>query len=145
MDTVMSKTRPIDKIIVHVSDSPDDRVSVDAAEIRRWHLQRGFKDIGYHYVIVKSGEVQAGRDVNVVGAHCEGENMFSIGICWVGRDDCNPAQRAALIKLIRGLMRAYPRVTVGDVYGHHHFNPAKTCPNLDMEILRADIAAASAT
>lgn len=56
----------------------------DAAVIRSWHLERGFWDIGYHFVIPSMGRSQEGRNLYAIGAHSKGNNSDSIGICLVG-------------------------------------------------------------
>lgn len=134
----INQFRPIDKIIVHTSDSPDDRTSVNAKEIDRWHKERGFRMIGYHYVITKDGLVETGRDLNLIGAHCRGHNLHSVGICWVGRHDCNRSQRRQLIVLINELLQRF-NLSVSAVFGHNDFEDGKTCPNIDMAALRSDI------
>ena len=127
--------RTINEIIVHCTATPEGReVSVD--EIRRWHKQRGFSDIGYHYVVHIHGEVENGRDVDLVGAHCTGHNTHSIGVCYVGgmdRANKNPkdtrtlAQKAALLKLLEELKTLYPQARI---YGHRDF-ANKACPSYD--------------
>lgn len=134
----ISQIRPIDKIIVHCSDSPDDRTSVNAKEIDRWHRERGFRMIGYHYVITKDGHVETGRNPNIIGAHCRGHNLHSIGICWVGRHDCNREQYGRLLALISELLATY-KLPASAVFGHKEFESGKTCPNLDMDALRRDV------
>ena len=69
--------RKIRKIIVHCTATPAGR-SVTVAEIDRWHRQRGFNGIGYHYVVGLDGSVSKGRDEALVGAHCKGHNSDSI-------------------------------------------------------------------
>jgi N-acetylmuramoyl-L-alanine amidase len=78
--------RPINKIIIHCSATPEGRdVKIDT--IRQWHIDKGWADIGYHYVIELDGQIQAGRPVELLGAHCLGQNKFSIGVCYVGGMD----------------------------------------------------------
>ena len=75
--------RVIDEIIVHCTATPQGRaVSVD--DIDRWHRQRGFAGIGYHFVVYLDGTVHTGRPIGLAGAHCKGHNAHSIGICYVG-------------------------------------------------------------
>ena len=139
--------RNIKYIIVHCSDSPDNRDSVDAAEIRRWHTSppRNWRDIGYHYVIKRDGTVEHGRQEEVVGAHCEGYNQNSIGICLVGgvygdgrpnnTNDIghySPAQIKSLHHLCLQIKQRHPQA---QVEGHRHFNSDKTCPNFDVQLL----------
>lgn len=124
-------TKPISEIIVHCTATPEDR-DLHVADIRRYHIERGFKDIGYHYLVALDGNVEQGRDPNLIGAHCLGHNDRSIGVVYVGgldrtnkpKDTRTPAQRQALRRLIADLKNRYPRATV---HGHCEF-AAKACP-----------------
>ena len=75
--------RNIDKIIVHCSATQEGR-HLDAAEINRWHLKRGWKGIGYHYVVLLDGAIEYGRNIYEQGAHVKNYNKGSIGICYIG-------------------------------------------------------------
>ena len=71
--------REINEIIIHCTATAEGRdVTVD--ELRAWHKQRGFKDIGYHYVVLLDGDIVNGRPITMCGAHCQGHNANSIGI-----------------------------------------------------------------
>lgn len=126
--------RKIDKIIVHCSDTPEGR-DVRAEEIRRWHKARGWNDIGYHYVIDIDGTIEAGRDIEIAGAHTQGQNATSIGICYVGgcdakmqpKDTRTDAQKESLRMLIKFLKSKYKDV---NVFGHRDF-AKKACPCFD--------------
>lgn len=128
--------RKITKIIIHCSATPEGRaVTVD--EIRLWHKQRGFSDVGYHYIIGIDGSIHKGRAEEIVGAHCEGYNENSIGICYVGgldknmkpKDTRTPIQKFALSQLVIALKKKYPQVTV---HGHNEF-AKKECPCFDVK------------
>lgn len=70
--------RKIDTIIVHCAAvRGDSGVTVD--DITQWHLQRNFRDIGYHFVIDEKGCIWKGRPLEEMGAHCKGHNQNSIG------------------------------------------------------------------
>ena len=75
--------REIDKIIVHCTATPEGRHTT-VEDVRRWHLDRGWSDIGYHFLIYLDGSLHAGRPVEKQGAHCKGHNRNSIGICYCG-------------------------------------------------------------
>jgi len=75
--------RKLDTIIVHCSFTKPNQ-DIGSKEIREWHLERGWSDIGYHYVIRRDGGVEIGRDIRRPGAHARGHNSRSIGICLVG-------------------------------------------------------------
>lgn len=129
--------RKIARIIVHCSDSPD-KLDIGAKEIAEWHLQRGFKTIGYHFVVRRDGSIETGRPIDQVGAHVAGHNSDSIGICWVGRDRPTAFQRESLIEQIWDLLDQF-HLQVSDVYGHKELNPGKSCPNLDMPAFRKEL------
>lgn len=108
---------------------------IGAEEIRRWHVRdRGYSDIGYHYVIRRDGLVEKGRSLERAGAHVKGRNSNSIGICLVGGLDARgraennyeAAQWASLRALLVGLKQRFPRALI---LGHRDFpNVAKECP-----------------
>lgn len=75
--------RTINQIIIHCSATPEGR-DYTAADIDRWHRQRGFHGIGYHYVIRLDGTIEHGRPVEQIGAHCKGHNATTIGVCYIG-------------------------------------------------------------
>lgn len=127
--------RKINKIIVHCADTPEGR-DVRAEDIKLWHTkERGWNDIGYHYVIDLDGTIEPGRPIEVVGAHCTGHNADSIGICYVGgcdakmqpKDTRTEEQKASLITLLKYLVAKYPGVKI---YGHRDFS-SKACPSFD--------------
>lgn len=97
-------TRNFSAIVVHYSASPD----VSASTIRQWHLDRGFSDIGYHFVIRSNGNIEAGRNVNIVGAHARGHNNYTVGICLTGSNSYSwyptSSQITSLKRLIREIM-----------------------------------------
>lgn len=124
--------RKIREIIVHCSATPEGR-DVSAADIRRWHMRdRGFSDIGYHFVVKLDGTVETGRPLHRSGAHCLGHNRHSVGICYAGglnrhfksADTRTAPQCHALEQLIATLKQAFPKATV---YGHRDF-ARKDCP-----------------
>lgn len=129
--------RHINEIIIHCSATPEGR-DYTVADIDRWHKARGWRGIGYHYVIYRDGSVHAGRPVEQIGAHCTGHNANSIGICYIGgvaadgktpKDTRTLAQRIALRELVEELRAKYPGATV---HGHREFAP-KACPSFDVQ------------
>lgn len=129
--------RVINKIIIHcAATKPSMDIGVD--EIRGWHVnERGWSDIGYHYVIRKDGTIEKGRDVNRAGAHARGHNASSIGICLVGGlsddnkavNDFNHDQMSTLRKLVGELSHKHK---INDIIGHNEVS-SKTCPNFDVK------------
>lgn len=126
--------RRIDEIIVHCSATIEGW-HFTTADITRWHKQRGFKCIGYHYVVYLDGSIHEGRPIEEVGAHCTNHNAHSIGICYVGglnkagkpTDTRTQAQKDALCDLLRRLVVQYPNAKI---YGHNEF-ANKACPCFD--------------
>jgi N-acetyl-anhydromuramyl-L-alanine amidase AmpD len=121
------------KIIIHCSASPNGK-RWDIADIRKEHIEnRGFKDVGYHLVIQPDGECQNGRALNVEGAHCEGENHHSIGICLIGLDQFSQKQLDVLRYKIDSVRLSY-NIPAWEIRAHYEFPSAqkqgKTCPNL---------------
>lgn len=129
-------TRKIEKIIIHCSATPEGR-HVTVKEIDRWHRDRGFSGIGYHWVVYLDGTVHKGRPEAINGAHTVGQNAKSIGICYIGgvdqklkaKDTRTLAQKIALRELVKDLQSRYPGATV---HGHNEF-AAKDCPSFDVQ------------
>lgn len=120
--------RKINLIVVHCSATPEGR-DVTAADINKMHIARGFKKIGYHYVVRLDGTVEMGRKENEIGAHAKGYNANSIGVCYVGglasdgktpKDTRTPAQKSALKKLLHTLKQRYPDARI---VGHRDLSP----------------------
>jgi hypothetical protein len=149
----------ISHIIVHCSDSEFG----SAALIRSWHLARGWRDIGYHKVVLNGrrhageysahddGLIEPGRPLDgdnfigpeEVGAHCLGYNARSIGICCIGKTEFSNPQALALIELLIEL-REQHKIPVERILGHCETESGraegKTCPNMDMDWLRRKVA-----
>lgn len=122
--------RRIDLIVVHCSDS-DVKNHDDIKVITRWHMERGFSDIGYHFVITKDGGIHIGRAVWLSGAHAKGFNKQSIGICLTGKNKFSDAQFASLKKLCDNLRKQHG-ISRRDIVGHRALNTNKTCPNFNV-------------
>ena len=128
--------REINEIIIHCSATPEGRMTT-VEDIDRWHKERGFKGIGYHYIIYLNGRIKNGRPVHEIGSHCKGHNKNSIGICYIGGTDKNgkpkdtrtPEQKEAILMLLDILKKEYPNATV---HGHYEF-ANKACPCFDVK------------
>jgi N-acetyl-anhydromuramyl-L-alanine amidase AmpD len=129
--------RQINKIIVHCSDS-DINAHDHINTIERWHLERGFNGVGYHFFIRRNGDLQLGRPIEKPGAHARGSNSYSIGICLHGREIFTNGQLDTLKKLCKNYMRVFD-LKVTDIIGHYEINSRKTCPNLDMVKFREEL------
>jgi len=75
--------RELKYIVLHCSATPVS-MDVGVAEIRKWHKAKGWKDVGYHFVIKLSGKLEYGRPLQQIGSHVLGYNRASVGICYVG-------------------------------------------------------------
>jgi N-acetylmuramoyl-L-alanine amidase len=101
-----------------------------AAEVNRWHIQRGFAGIGYHYVVAVDGGMAAGRPISKVGAHCLGHND-TLGILMLEHrkidrmgvfgDWFTEVQRESVRRLVAGH-------GITSVVGHNHYDDGKLCP-----------------
>jgi N-acetylmuramoyl-L-alanine amidase len=135
--------RKINKIIIHCSAS-DEQKDDSVEAIKHLHTSpkttkiqwgeytttgRDFSDIGYHFIIEKSGEIKKGRDIDRVGAHCRGYNGNSIGVCLNGNTDFKGDQFIALTNLLKALVVLFPDVTI---HAHKEFESKKPCPNFDV-------------
>lgn len=139
-------------IVVHCSATPPD-LNIGSVEITKWHKAKGWASIGYHLVIRRDGSVEGGRSLSEVGAHAQGYNSSSIGICLVGgvrreedkdgKDDADgprwdmvptnnftSEQFTSLRALLPGLMQKFPR---SKVLGHCDLpGVLKACPSFDV-------------
>lgn len=125
-----------EKIIIHCSATPEGR-DISAADIDRWHRARGFRKIGYHYVVRLDGTLECGRAEHEDGAHCRQQSMNrrSISICYIGgyapdgktpRDTRTSAQKTTLLRLISDIRRRHGHLPV---CGHRDIpGVAKACP-----------------
>ena len=126
--------KTIDAIVIHCSATRAGQ-DVRAADIDKWHKERGFAMIGYNYVIDLDGTVEVGRPLSMDGAHCntaglsgQSYNKHSIGICYVGGLDENgkPAdtrtqeQKLSLANLVNKLCDEYP---ITEIIGHRDASP----------------------
>jgi N-acetylmuramoyl-L-alanine amidase len=135
---------PVSTIFVHCSATRPSwmdgfPLASKVAEIRRWHVHdRGWRDIGYHWIIDRDGQVARGRHESEVGAHVQGHNTGSIGICLLGGhgstadgaflDSFTPAQDRALRDLIADIKT---RADIKAVRGHNEV-AAKACPGFNV-------------
>lgn len=121
--------RKIKHIVLHCSATKAGK-RVTVADIDRWHKEKGWNKIGYHFVIYLDGGIRKGRSVEEVGAHVAGNNAHSIGICYVGgldvagkaADTRTPEQKAAIFFLLQQLKEKFPDAKV---LGHRDFSPDK--------------------
>lgn len=130
-------------ITLHCAATPA-RMDIGVREIRQWHLERGFRDVGYHYIIRRDGTLERGRDENVTGAHTGGYNASNLGICLVGgvaddaktpQNNYTQAQWDTLRELLTDLHKRYPEAII---MGHNGFpgHESRGCPCFDWRAYR---------
>ena len=133
--------RAINCIVWHCSGTKDGKpVSLDA--LIAAHKARGFRTVGYHWIIEPDGKVVQGRPESEAGAHVEGFNANTIGICMIGSEKFTAAAWASARTLALDLEKRHPKATAK---GHRDFSPdlnrdgkiqkcewIKTCPGFDV-------------
>ena len=135
--------RNITKIILHSTATRQGK-EFNSNDIKQWHINRGFTNIGYHYVITLDGTIEDGRDIRSIGAHCKGYNANSIGIVYVGGVDDNNKpkdtrtneQKESLYQLIDELLIAYD-LDIDDVYCHYQLGKT-LCPSFSIETFKEE-------
>jgi N-acetylmuramoyl-L-alanine amidase len=129
-------------IVVHHSATPTG----SAAVFDREHRQKGWDELGYHFVIgngtlTADGQVEVGSrwPKQKWGAHAKtADNRFNdygIGICLVGNfeiDRPTPAQLRAATKLVTYLMETY-HIPPQNVLGHGETKPTD-CPGRNLPV-----------
>ena len=146
--------RELKGIVVHGSWTKSG-IDVGVDEIREWHTAepRGWSDIGYHFVIRRSGLWEVGRPIETAGAHVAGHNADTVGICLVGGREDDTVETAGLpeeakqelqwefnytsqqlltlIDKVGELRAEYPSIEY--VQGHRDFDGvSKRCPGFDV-------------
>lgn len=145
----MTPRKSTDTLVVHCSATRATQ-DIGVAEITRWHQAKGWETIGYHFVIRRDGTVEPGRLVQMIGAHVQGHNATSIGICLVGglaadgnaENNFTPEQFQQLRALLVQLLLAFPDCRI---VGHRDLSPdsdgdgkieprewIKACPSFDV-------------
>jgi N-acetylmuramoyl-L-alanine amidase len=136
----IARLSKVEAIVVHCSATPAT-MDIGAAEIDRWHRQRGFLRIGYHYVIRRDGTREAGRSLDQVGSHAQGHNSTTLAVCLVGgindaklqkpQANFTEAQLQTLWATVRELQGLHPQARV---IGHRDLpGVAKACPSFDVQ------------
>lgn len=91
-------------------------INCTVEDIDSWHQGNGWAGIGYHFFIDKKGNVYEGRPIGAIGAHAQGFNYNSVGICVEGdytkEKNMPEAQKNAVIETIAYVKKKYPDVTI---------------------------------
>lgn len=117
-----------DKIIVHHTGGSDRNPMADtshhtATQVEKWHMSKGWEGIGYTYFIQSNGIIYKGRPEKYHGAHTQGQNTKSIGICLAGNFDATlptEKQTEALLGLVKDIMGRH-NIDKRDIYPHRAF------------------------
>lgn len=130
----LEKREKTTHIILHHTAS----TTATPQEIHQWHLDNGkdWKGFGYHFYIKKDGKIYQGRPIDAIGAHCEGWNDKSVGICFEGnfdQEEMTAEQVKSGIELIRLVRSQYRWVSVTR---HKDCGAKSSCPG---ENFRNDI------
>ncbi len=113
------------------------KIAIKPGEIKHWHLDLLWTDIGYHFVIDLDGTLVTGRPLAPMGAYGNGHNEDTIGVALMGGHGSakkyffsnyfTTEQGRAPSRCIADLKDQYPVIkTVG---GHIKY-AAKACPGL---------------
>lgn len=117
--------RKITHLVIHCTATvKGEEFTVNDVDL--WHRQKGYKGIGYHYVISADGTIKKGREEIKIGAHTKGYNRHSIGIAYVGglnkrltpKDTRTRKQKRAMKSLLLILKDKYPEA---EIVGHRDF------------------------
>lgn len=130
-------------ITIHAAATHPD-MDIGVEEIRQWHLDRGFRDIGYHYVIRRDGTIETGRPADQTGAHVGGFNTGNLGVCMVGgvdkytnapQDNFTVDQWESLHRIMTRLHEKHPEAII---MGHNGFpgHESRGCPCFDWRLWR---------
>ncbi len=133
----MSKRKETEFIVIHSTCTPP-KMDVTMQMVDEWHRKRGWLRIGYHYFIQKDGTIQAGRNVNEVGAHTKGYNGKSVSVCLSGGVDSNGnpdpyfsgGQWESLFSIVNSLTFMYRGAKV---VGHGELIKEKSCPGFSVK------------
>ena len=132
-----AKSRIITGLVLHCSATKEGE-DYSVKTIEKWHKERGFTQIGYHFVIHPNGDIDLGRDMVLSGAHVSGHNAHTLGICYIGgldvsgkaKDTRTPEQKESIEWLLRSLVAQIP--SVAEIKGHRDYPRARTAsPSFD--------------
>ena len=132
----MNKRTKTNFIVVHCAATKPS-MDTSAADIDRWHRERGWLKIGYHFVVRRNGEIEEGRHIEEVGAHASGYNSGSVSVCLIGglsedgkssENNFTEEQWKSFGAVIDTLTNRYPNAKV---IGHNDISK-KDCPTFNV-------------
>lgn len=126
------------RITLHSSATPPS-LDIGCAEIRQWHINKGWRDIGYHWVIKRDGTLEQGRPMHQTGAHVKGQNRHNIGICLIGGvneshlpENNFTAPQWQTLKTTLTLLCDQYKIPKSKIQGHNTLNPNTACPSFNV-------------
>ncbi len=110
----------------------------DTEQIRQAHLRKGWRDIGYNYVVERD-KVVVGRPLDIPGAHCkaDGMNFKSIGVAVIGNLNERLPTNLQTELLVNLLVELTAKHNIADenILGHGEVKGAATkCPGKFMDV-----------
>lgn len=121
--SALTKRKKTDYAVLHHSATKNSTVD----DIHKSHINNGWSGIGYHFYIRKDGKIYRGRPLDTIGAHTEGANSQSIGICFEGNFEnelMNTVQMTSGQQVISYIKSVYPNIFIKK---HKDFN-VTSCP-----------------
>jgi hypothetical protein len=122
------------RVILHCSATSDSGDKIGASDISQWHRGKGFTQIGYHYVVRRSGVVELGRPDSVIGAHAKGNNHDSLGVCYIGTKAPTVAQIRSLLELYMEIHGQH-KIPWTQWFGHSDVKNTN-CPGFSMDAFK---------
>ena len=133
----MIKREKTDTLAIHCSATPAT-MDIGVEKIKEWHVkENGWEDVGYHFIITRSGELQTARSEEYQGAHAPQVNFRSLAVCLIGGTDnkqqwennFTDEQFTTLKSLIGDLVKKYE---IKKIIGHYQVDDRKKCPSFDV-------------
>lgn len=132
--------RALNEIIIHCTATRPSQ-DIGHKTLTEWARQKGWLDDPYHFVIRRNGEVEEGRPIEEIGAHCKGHNKNSIGVVLVGgvsEDDVTKSELNFTHEQWKTLNSFIPELAekynIKNIHGHNEYSKIKTCPNFDVQV-----------
>lgn len=129
------------RITVHHDGMPPVTLATSSAvarrieQIRNSHvIERGWADIGYHYIVDPQGRVWEGRSITKQGAHVKDQNENNLGILVLGNFDRQSPTQAALAsldKFVANQMQRY-NIAISQVRTHME-RDSTSCPGRSLQ------------
>jgi N-acetylmuramoyl-L-alanine amidase len=145
----------VERVVIHTAATPSKAIDISASSIDAYHKSKGWDGIGYHNVVRFDGRVEEGRPWTKQGAHVEGLNSRSVGICFSGNGDLQaftPEQFKAGVSLTVDMLEHFDLVercktNPMTVLGHREVNgipgvpkTSKTCPGKKVDMRKYRLA-----